>query len=127
MMTSRALRRLASDAARLRPELGSLPGVSSTDAGEELPFNPDDVTPGPLGFFVFIFVAVATGLLVMDLIRRTSRVQARARIREQLQAEVAANEAAAAEAPAEGGAGTAHNPSETAEGDVASDVKKAAD
>ena len=95
--------------------------------GEELPFNPDDVTPGPLGFFVFIFVAVATGLLVMDLIRRTSRVQARARIREQLQAEVAANEAAGAEAPAEGGAGTAHNPSETAEGDVASDVKKAAD
>ncbi|PPG39581.1 hypothetical protein C5C17_12450 [Pseudoclavibacter sp. RFBA6] len=62
--------------------------------GEELPFNPDDVTPGPLGFFVFIFVAVATGLLVMDLIRRTSRVQARARIREQLQAEIAAGKAA---------------------------------
>ncbi|PPF40408.1 hypothetical protein C5E05_00275 [Pseudoclavibacter sp. AY1H1] len=65
--------------------------------GEELPFNPDDVTPGPLGFFVFIFVAVATGLLVMDLIRRTSRVQARARIREQLQAEMAANEGTVAE------------------------------
>nr|WP_181062965.1 hypothetical protein [Pseudoclavibacter sp. RFBI5] len=65
--------------------------------GEELPFNPDDVTPGPLGFFVFIFVAVATGLLVMDLIRRTSRVQARARIREQLQAEMAAKEGTVSE------------------------------
>lgn len=90
--------------------------------GEELPFNPDDVTPGPLGFFVFIFVAVATGLLVMDLIRRTSRVQARARIREQLQAEVAANEAAA-----EAAAVVPSEPSASAEGEVAPDSKKAAD
>lgn len=80
--------------------------------GEELPFNPDDVTPGPLGFFVFIFVAVATGLLVMDLIRRTSRVQARARIREQLQAEVAAN-AAAAEGAASGEGESAGVPNES--------------
>ena len=96
--------------------------------GEELPFNPDDVTPGPLGFFVFIFVAVATGLLVMDLIRRTSRVQARARIREQLRAEVAATEAAAPQVPEEGTAGAANQePSPTAEGGAAPESKKAAD
>ncbi|MGO2748986.1 MAG: hypothetical protein ACTIA6_02920 [Pseudoclavibacter sp.] len=89
--------------------------------GEELPFNPDDVTPGPLGFFVFIFVAVATGLLVMDLIRRTSRVQARARIREQLQAEVAANEAAAEVAPVE-----PSEPGASAEGEAAPDPQKRA-
>ncbi|WP_371030395.1 hypothetical protein [Pseudoclavibacter sp. JSM 162008] len=95
--------------------------------GEELPFNPDDVTPGPLGFFVFIFVAVATGLLVMDLIRRTSRVQARARIREQLQAEVAAGkaaDAAAAAGPAGSGAvatGDAHP-----DGQAAPDAEQAA-
>ncbi|PPF46951.1 hypothetical protein C5B85_01330 [Pseudoclavibacter sp. AY1F1] len=95
--------------------------------GEELPFNPDDVTPGPLGFFVFIFVAVATGLLVMDLIRRTSRVQARARIREQLQAEVAANAAAATEVPAEGAAGVPDESSPTTDGGVAPDSKKPSD
>jgi hypothetical protein len=92
--------------------------------GEELPFNPDDVTPGPLGFFVFIFVAVATGLLVMDLIRRTSRVQARARIREQLQAEVAAGKAADAAGPADSGAaatGDAHP-----DGQAAPDAEQAA-
>lgn len=91
--------------------------------GEELPFNPDDVTPGPLGFFVFIFVAVATGLLVMDLIRRTSRVQARARIREQLRAEAAANQAAA-----DGASGDEpRQPAAEAEASPESDRKNASD
>ncbi len=58
--------------------------------------DPNLVTPGPWGFVVIAFVAVAVILLVWDMMRRIRRGRVRADIREELEAEQQA--AAAVEA-----------------------------
>ncbi|HVL60402.1 MAG TPA: hypothetical protein VM430_03200 [Microbacterium sp.] len=49
--------------------------------------DPNLVTPGPWGFVVIAFVAVAVILLVWDMMRRIRRGRVRADIREELEAE----------------------------------------
>ncbi len=72
-----------------------LASVTPTPTPEES-FDPNDVTPGPIGFFATVFLFVAVGLIAMSLMRRSARVQERWAIREQLEAEAAAEDAAAA-------------------------------
>jgi hypothetical protein len=50
-------------------------------------FNNDTVTPTWVGFLVTFLVAVATVLLIMDMVRRIRRVRYREEIREKLEAE----------------------------------------
>lgn len=52
--------------------------------------NPELVTPGPWGFVVIAFLALAVILLVGDMLRRIRRGRYRAEIREELDAEEAA-------------------------------------
>ena len=58
--------------------------------------DPSLVTPGPWGFVVIAFVAVAVILLVWDMMRRIRRGRVRADIREELEAEQQAASAAEA-------------------------------
>ena len=86
--------------------------VAAAVAAEENTPDPDQVTPGVIGFIATFFVAGVTVLLVIDMVRRVRRVNYRAQVREQLEAEVAAQEAAAVgggsgSAGASGSAGSA--------------------
>ena len=61
------------------------------------PIPPSDVDealigPGVWGFAIFAFVAIASILLIMDMVRRTRRVRYRAEIQERLAAEAAENQ-----------------------------------
>ena len=58
--------------------------------------DPNLVTPGPWGFVVIVFVALAVFFLVWDMMRRIRRGRVRADLNEELDAELQA--AAAAEA-----------------------------
>lgn len=49
--------------------------------------DPTVVTPGPAGFAVFIFLAVAVGFLLWDMIRRIRRAKYLEEIDEKLDAE----------------------------------------
>jgi hypothetical protein len=53
-----------------------------------LDIDPNDVTPGPAGFFIVALLAAAVFLLIFDMQRRIRRVNHQAEIRERLQAEV---------------------------------------
>lgn len=68
--------------------------VQPTPSPTELPYNPDDVTPGVVGFLFTFVIFVLVALLCWDLIRRVRRVKYRAEIRERLEAELAEREAA---------------------------------
>jgi hypothetical protein len=59
--------------------------------------DPDTVTPGVAGFLAIAFVAIATILLVLDMLRRVRRTRYRGEVREQLERERAAAEADAAD------------------------------
>jgi hypothetical protein len=59
--------------------------------------DPDTVTPGVWGFLAILFVAVATILLVLDMLRRVRRTRYRGEVREQLERERAEAEAASAD------------------------------
>lgn len=59
-----------------------------------LEVDPELVTPGPWGFAVIAFIAIAVILLIWDMLRRIRRGRFRSEIREELDAE----EAAAAQA-----------------------------
>ncbi|RXZ49770.1 hypothetical protein, partial [Agromyces binzhouensis] len=63
-------------------------------AAAEEEFDPNDVTPGVVGFIATILIMGAVLLLVIDMVRRIRRVNYRAEARER----IAAEEAAAAEA-----------------------------
>lgn len=78
--------------------------VLAAVATEENTPDPDQVTPGVIGFIATFFVAAVTVLLVIDMVRRVRRVNYRAQVRDQLEAEVAARDAAAADAGAGGSA-----------------------
>ena len=56
-------------------------------------FDPNTVTPGVVGFAAIFFVAVATVLLCLDVVRRIRRTTYRAEIKERLDAELAARDA----------------------------------
>jgi len=56
-------------------------------------FDPNTVTPGVVGFLLFLFVAVATLLLCLDVVRRIRRTTYRAEIKARLDAELAARDA----------------------------------
>jgi hypothetical protein len=62
--------------------------------------DPDTVTPGVWGFVAILCVAVATILLVLDMLRRVRRTRYRGEVREQIERERAEREAASADAPA---------------------------
>jgi hypothetical protein len=59
-----------------------------------LEIDPNDVTPGPGGFFIVALLAAAVFLLIFDMQRRVRRVNHRAEITERLQAEVDERDAA---------------------------------
>jgi hypothetical protein len=61
-------------------------------------YDPNNVTPGVIGFVATFFVAAAVVLIAIDMVRRVRRVNYRAEARTRLEAEAAA--AAAGEAPA---------------------------
>jgi len=56
----------------------------------ETTIDPQLVTPGPLGFAAIVFVAVATTLLVFDMVRRVRRQRILAQVEAKLDAEEAA-------------------------------------
>ncbi|MCH1882402.1 hypothetical protein [Agrococcus sp. ARC_14] len=76
---------------------------------QELPYDPNQVTPGVIGFAVTALVAVAVILLLWDFNRRVRRINDRADARERLLAEVAA-----AQRPARADAGVEGAASDTA-------------
>ena len=51
--------------------------------------DPNQVTPGVIGFVAIFLIAAATVLLLVDMTRRVRRVRYRAEVREQLEAEAA--------------------------------------
>jgi hypothetical protein len=53
-------------------------------------FDPNVVTPGVWGFVITFGIVVAVVLLIVDMVRRTRRVNYRAAVNEQLDAEEAA-------------------------------------
>ena len=55
--------------------------------------DPELVTPGPLGFAAVFFIAVATTLLVFDMVRRIRRQKIQAQVEAKLDAEEAAAKA----------------------------------
>lgn len=65
--------------------------------------DPNLVTPGPWGFAVIVFLALAVILLIWDMLRRIRRGRVRADIAEELDAEERAAEADAADGAASGG------------------------
>jgi hypothetical protein len=73
-------------------------GLAGLDVLAAKGVNPDDVTPGVVGFIAIFLIAVAVVFLVIDMTRRIRRVRYRAEIAAKLDAEQAAAEAAAAEA-----------------------------
>jgi hypothetical protein len=54
--------------------------------------NENLITPGPWGFAVVAFLAVAVVLLVIDMMRRIRRARFRSEVREELDAEQAEEE-----------------------------------
>ncbi len=68
--------RLIAVVAAATPSPSGAPGV-----------DPNLVTPGPWGFAVVAVIAVATVLLVWDMLRRVRRARYRLQVREDLDAE----------------------------------------
>ena len=67
-------------------------GVSVVMGAVPEDFDPNTVTPGPIGFAAIFLVAGATTLLGFDLVRRIRRTTYRAEITERLEAELAARD-----------------------------------
>ena len=72
--------------------LGASTPIPTPGPGED--FDPNVVTPGVWGFVITFGLVIVVVLLIVDMVRRTRRVNYRAAINEQLDAEEA--EAAAA-------------------------------
>lgn len=70
---------------------------------QELPYDPNQVTPGVIGFAATALVAIVVMLLMWDFNRRVRRINDRAEIQERLRAEV---DAARADDVAQAAAGT---------------------
>lgn len=67
---------------------------------DETEFDPNDVTPTWVGFLITFLIAVATLVLLYDMVRRIRRTRYRGEVRERLEAERAA-EAAGADDPSD--------------------------
>lgn len=68
--------------------------ILHAEDGELLPYNPEDVTPGVIGFAFTVVIAVAIILLGLDLYRRVRRMNYRGEARESIATELAeSNEA----------------------------------
>ncbi|BDZ55868.1 hypothetical protein [Agromyces marinus] len=65
----------------------ALASVLTFVAAAEEEFDPNDVTPGVIGFLVTILVMGGVLLLVLDMVRRIRRVNYRAEAQERLAAE----------------------------------------
>lgn len=63
--------------------------AAATPSPSPSAFNPDDVTPGWIGFAVFFVIALITVLLVLDFVRRMRRVRYRDQIAAKLDREEA--------------------------------------
>ncbi|GAA2028716.1 hypothetical protein GCM10009819_10480 [Agromyces tropicus] len=74
----------------MTPALASVLALVSAAEDE---FDPNDVTPGVIGFIVTIVIMGAVLLLVLDMVRRIRRVNYRAEARERIAAEQAEAEA----------------------------------
>ena len=70
---------------------------------EPLPFDPNQVTPGWIGFAVTALIGIAVIVLLWDFNRRVRRINDRADVKERIEAELAARDAQRAEpgAPAD--------------------------
>lgn len=55
-----------------------------------LPYNPDDVTPGVVGFLFTFVIFLLVALIALDLLRRIRRMRYRGEVREKLQREMQA-------------------------------------
>lgn len=64
----------------------------------ELPYDPNQVTPGVIGFAATALIALVVMLLMWDFNRRVRRINDRAEVQERLQAEVDAAQGERAEA-----------------------------
>lgn len=60
---------------------------------QELPYDPNQVTPGVIGFAVTALFAIVVMLLLWDFNRRVRRINDREEVKARLQAEIAAAEA----------------------------------
>ncbi|WAC65339.1 hypothetical protein OVA14_08090 [Agrococcus sp. SL85] len=69
-------------------------GSAQLAGSSPLPFDPDMVTPGVIGFLATVAVAVVVMLLMWDFNRRVRRINDRAEIKERIALEVAEREAA---------------------------------
>src|SRR5690606_41020179 len=67
---------------------------------DETEFDPNDVTPTWVGFLITFLIAVATVVLIWDMVRRIRRTRYRGEVRERLEAERAA-EAAGSDDPSD--------------------------
>lgn len=85
--------------------------TSVTPTPTPLPYNPDDVTPGVIGFAFTFVIFLAVGALAFDLLRRVRRARYREEVRQKLAQELAAE---VTPAEAESGDGS---PEEQARGD----------
>ncbi|MBM7387747.1 hypothetical protein JOE37_000741 [Clavibacter michiganensis] len=65
-------------------------------------FDPDTVSPGPVGFIAIFFVAIAVLLLMVDMTRRIRRTRYREEIRGRLEAEKLEADLARGTAPERG-------------------------
>jgi hypothetical protein len=64
---------------------------------QPLPFDPNQVTPGWIGFAVTALIAIAVIVLLWDFNRRVRRINDRADVKERIEAELAARDAPRAE------------------------------
>lgn len=71
-----------------------IPWIMAATPAPDKDFDPTTVTPTWVGFAVTFLIAVATVLLIMDMVRRIRRVRYRAEVLEKLEAEKLAAEGA---------------------------------
>lgn len=71
-----------------------IPWIMAATPAPDKDFDPNSVTPGWVGFVAIFLVAIATVLLIMDMVRRIRRVRYRAEVLEKLEAEKLAAEGA---------------------------------
>ena len=63
--------------------------LATTSPSPSPAFDPDAVTPGPIGFAAIALLAVASVLLTWDMVRRVRRARYREDVRRRLDAEAA--------------------------------------
>lgn len=73
------------------PALAELAAPSPTP----LPYDPDDVTPGVVGFLFTFVIFLLVGAIAWDLLRRVRNMRYREEVRAKLEAEVAAKASSA--------------------------------